>query len=48
MARSGWVLPSDEDIRFAMAAGALATTRQGALTALPRLIELERFLADYG
>ena len=47
LARSNWTVPSDEDIRFAMAAGALATTRQGALTALPRLDELERFLADH-
>ena len=32
--------PTDDDIRFAMAAGALATTRQGALTALPTLAKL--------
>ncbi len=43
---SGWNAPSDDDIRFAMAAGALATTRQGALTALPTLAELEQFLAN--
>jgi fructokinase len=42
---TGWNPPSDDDIRFAMAAGALATTRQGALTALPTRHELERFLA---
>lgn len=46
LARSGWTPPTDEDILFAMAAGALATTRQGALTALPRLDDLERFLAE--
>ncbi len=40
-----WNTPADEDVRFAMAAGALATTRQGALTALPTLGELERHLA---
>ena len=43
--RSGWAPPSDDDIRFAMAAGALATTKQGALAALPTLADLERFLA---
>lgn len=46
LVRSGWIEPADEDIRFAMAAGALATTRQGALTALPTLAELERFLGE--
>lgn len=44
LVRSGWAPPTDADIRFAMAAGALATTRQGAITALPTLEELERFL----
>jgi fructokinase len=44
--QSGWADPTDADIRFAMAAGALATTRQGALTALPTLDELERFLGE--
>jgi len=46
LVRSGWVIPTDDDIRFAMAAGALATTRQGALTTLPTMAELERFLGD--
>ncbi|MDQ3654038.1 MAG: carbohydrate kinase [Chloroflexota bacterium] len=46
LVQSGWKTPTDADIRFAMAAGALATTRQGALTALPTLAELERFLAE--
>jgi len=46
LVRSGWKAPTDDDIRFAMAAGALATTRQGALTALPTLAELERFLTE--
>jgi len=43
---SGWLEPDDEDVRFAMAAGALATTRQGALAALPTRDELERYLAE--
>jgi fructokinase len=42
--QSGWHGPTDDDIRLAMAAGALATTRQGALTALPTLTELIDFL----
>jgi fructokinase len=46
LVRSGWASPSDADIRFAMAAGALATTRQGALAALPTLTELKRFLGE--
>ena len=46
LVRSGWAIPTGDDIRFAMAAGALATTRQGALTALPTLAELERFLRE--
>ena len=44
---TGWNPPSDDDIRFAMAAGALATTRQGALTALPTLAELDQFLSKH-
>jgi len=39
-----WSSPTDGDIRFAMAAGALATTRQGALTALPTRAELDLHL----
>ncbi len=46
--RSNWTPPSEEDIRFAVAAGALATTRQGAVTALPSLAELDRCSADQG
>jgi sugar/nucleoside kinase (ribokinase family) len=42
---SGWAAPTDDDIRFAMAAGALATTKRGALPALPSRAELELFLA---
>jgi len=47
LVRGGWALPASEDIRFAMAAGALATTKQGALTALPTQDELEAFLAEH-
>ncbi len=45
MVARGWTSPDDDDIRFAMAAGALATTKQGALPALPTLAELEHFQA---
>jgi sugar/nucleoside kinase (ribokinase family) len=44
LAANGWELPSDDDIRFAMAAGALATTRQGAMSALPTRDDLQGFL----
>jgi sugar/nucleoside kinase (ribokinase family) len=44
LSEHGWNLPSDDDIRFAMAAGALATTRQGAMAALPTRDELLTFL----
>lgn len=42
---NGWTSPSDDDIRFAMAAGALATTKQGAIPALPTREEALDFLA---
>jgi fructokinase len=42
---SGWAPPTDEDLRYAAAAGALATTRPGALDGLPTVGELEAFLA---
>ena len=42
---SGWSVPGDNDVRFAMAAGALATTKQGAIPALPDRRALEAFLA---
>lgn len=42
---SGWALPTDEDVRYAAAAGALATTRPGALDGLPTAAELNAFLA---
>jgi sugar/nucleoside kinase (ribokinase family) len=44
---NGWDRPNDEDIRFAMAAGALATTRQGAMAALPTRDDLQTFLAAH-
>ncbi len=39
----GWGEPSDADVRFAAAAGALATTRPGALDGLPKRAEIEAF-----
>lgn len=36
-----WQPPTEEDIRFAGAAGALATTRPGALDGLPTLAEID-------
>jgi fructokinase len=44
LSTNGWNMPSDDDLRFAMAAGALATTRQGAMSALPTRNDLEAFL----
>ena len=41
---SGWAPPTDEDVRYAAAAGALATTRPGAMDGLPTVGELEAFL----
>ena len=41
---SGWASLTDDDIRFAMAAGAITTTKPGALTALPTRDEIETFL----
>jgi fructokinase len=43
---SGWARPSDDDMAFAMAAGALATTRQGAIPALPDQETIRSFLAE--
>jgi len=39
-----WAAPEEADIRFAAAAGALATTRHGAIAALPTAAEVEEFL----
>lgn len=41
-----WQSISSADIRFAMAAGAITTTKAGALAALPTHDEVERFLAE--
>ncbi len=40
-----WAAPDEADIRFAAGAGALATTKPGALDGLPTAAELETFLA---
>jgi fructokinase len=42
---SGWQPLTRKDVEFASAAGALATTRQGAWEGLPTLEQLEAFLA---
>ncbi|MGN6032140.1 MAG: carbohydrate kinase family protein [Thermomicrobiales bacterium] len=41
----GWGAVSDEDIRFGMAAGAIATTKPGAIAALPSAEEIVNFIA---
>jgi sugar/nucleoside kinase (ribokinase family) len=46
MIASGWEVLKAEDIRFAMAAGAVTTTHHGALAALPSRESVERFLVD--
>lgn len=43
---SGWKPLQPEDVRFAAAAGALATTRRGAWDGLPTLEQLEAFLVE--
>lgn len=45
---NGWRELTPDDVRFAAGAGALATTRHGALAALPTLAELNAFLAAQG
>lgn len=45
IARS-WAPLDDDDVRYAAAAGALATTRRGALDGLPTAEELDGFLAS--
>jgi fructokinase len=42
---SGWASLSFEDVRYAAAAGALATTRPGAWDGLPNRAQLDAFLA---
>lgn len=44
--RRDWTLLDRADVRYAAAAGALATTRPGALDGLPTARELEQFLAS--
>lgn len=41
---NGWSTPTLADLRFAAGAGALATTRPGAMDGLPRRQELDAFL----
>jgi len=41
----GWGVVTDEDIRFGMAAGAIATTKPGAIAALPTGDEIAKFIA---
>jgi sugar/nucleoside kinase (ribokinase family) len=41
----GWRDPDEDDLRYAAAAGALATTHPGALDGLPTAAELGAFLA---
>lgn len=45
MVANGWGQVSDDDIRFGMAAGAIATTKPGAIAALPDAAEINRFMA---
>jgi len=42
---TGWAPPAEADVRYASAAGALATTKAGALDGLPTKAALEAFLA---
>ena len=46
MLSTSWRGASADDLRFAMAAGALATTRRGAMDALPTMDEVARFLRE--
>lgn len=43
-----WMSPDDDDVRFAMAAGALATTKAGAWPGLPTRSEVEALLTSVG
>ncbi len=43
-----WLAPDDDDVRFAMAAGALATTKAGAWPGLPTRSAVDAFLASVG
>jgi sugar/nucleoside kinase (ribokinase family) len=44
---SSWTPPTLDDVRYASAAGALATTRHGAWEGLPDRNQLNQFLADH-
>ncbi len=44
----GWGAPTADDLRYASAAGALATTKRGAWDALPTPAELDAFIARAG
>jgi fructokinase len=44
---SSWTPPTIDDVRYASAAGALATTRPGAWEGLPNQSQLHQFLADH-
>jgi len=48
MLERGWMPAEDDDIRFAMAAGALATTKAGAWPGLPTRRAIESFLRERG
>jgi sugar/nucleoside kinase (ribokinase family) len=41
-----WTAAEEDDLRFAMAAGALATTQPGAMDGLPTRDQVEAFLAE--
>jgi len=43
---SGWEALTDDDIEFAMAAGAMTTTRAGAIDALPTASDIAHFLGS--
>lgn len=48
LADNGWTGLAEADVRYASAAGALATTRPGAWEGLPTAAELASFLARHG
>ncbi|MCC6315343.1 MAG: carbohydrate kinase [Thermomicrobiales bacterium] len=47
VAERGWEAPTREDLRYAAAAGALATTKPGAWDGLPTVAQLDAFLAAH-
>lgn len=48
LVQTDWQTPTRADIRYAMGAGALAATHQGAISALPTAAELDMFLRERG